>query len=63
MEEGKNAFKMLTGRLTGKRPRCRWDDNIRMDPKEIGVSGMNWADSIQDRDFWRTLVALNLRVP
>ena len=39
MEEGRSAFKILTGKHTGKRllgrPRCRWEDNIRMDLKEM----------------------------
>ena len=34
MEEGKSAFKILTGKRTGKkhsgRPRHRWEDNIRI---------------------------------
>ena len=42
MEEGRNAFKILTGIPTGKRPlgmpRCRREENIRMDLKEIGNS-------------------------
>ena len=35
-----------------------------MDLKEIGINTMNWVDSAQDRDYWRTLVnaALNLQV-
>ena len=37
MEEGRSAFKILTGTLAGKRPlgrrRSRWEDNIRMDLK------------------------------
>ena len=41
MEEGRSAFKILTGKLTGKRPlgrpRRRWVDNIRMDLEEIGL--------------------------
>jgi hypothetical protein len=41
MEEDRNAFKILTGKHTGKRPlgmpRHRWEDNIRMDLKEIGM--------------------------
>ena len=41
MEEGRSAFKILTGKHTGKRPlgrsRRRWEDNIRMDLKEIGI--------------------------
>jgi hypothetical protein len=47
------------------RPRRRWEDNIRIDPKEIGIYTRNWADSAQDRIYWRALVnaALNLQVP
>ena len=69
MEEGRGVFKILTGRPGGKRPlgrpRRRWEDNIRMDLKEIGIDTRNWVDSAQDRDNWRALVnaALNLRVP
>ena len=42
MEEGRSAFKILTGKPTGKRPsgrpRRRWEDSIRMDLEEIGIS-------------------------
>ena len=42
MEEGRSAFKILTGKPTGKRhlgrPRSRWEDNIRMDLEEIGIN-------------------------
>ena len=69
MEEGRCAFKILTGKPTGKRhlgrPRRRWEDNIRMDLEEIGISAGNWVDSAQDRNYWRAIgnVELNLRVP
>ena len=69
MEKGKSAFKILTGKPTGKRPlgrpRCRWEDNIRMDLEEIGINAGNWVDSAQDRNYWRALAnaSLNLRVP
>jgi hypothetical protein len=69
MEEARSAFKILTGKPTGKRPlrrpRRRWEDNIRMDLKEIGTNTRNWVVSAQDRDYWRALVnaELNLRVP
>ena len=71
MEEGRSAFKLLTGRPTPTekrplgRPRRRWEDNIRMDLKEIGIKTTNWVNSAQDRNYWRSLVnaALNLRVP
>ena len=52
-------MKILTGRPTGNRPlgrlRGRWEDNIRMNPKEIGINTRNWVDSTQDRDYWRAL--------
>ena len=66
MEESRSAFKILTGKPTGKEPlgrsRRRWDDNIRMDLEDIDI---NWIDSAQDRDYWRsfTNVALDFRVP
>ena len=60
MEEGKNAFKILTGTPTGKRPlerpRGRRENNNRMDPKEIGINTRIWIDSAQDMDYWRTFV-------
>ena len=69
LEEGRSAFKTLTGKSTGKRPlrrpRCKWDNNIRMDLEEMGINGGNSVDSAQVRDYWRSLVnaALNLLVP
>ena len=64
-EEGRSAFRILTSKPTGKRPKRRWEDNIRMDLEEIGINVGNWVDSTQDMDYWRALVnsALNLRVP
>ena len=45
MEEGRSAFKSLTGKPTGKRPlgslRRRWESNIRMDLKEK----LHWVSS------------------
>ena len=49
MEEGRSALKILIGKPTGKRPLERrrrwWDENIRMDLKEIGINTRNWVDS------------------
>ena len=59
MEEGRTALKILTGKPTGKRllrrPRRRWEDNIRTDLEEIGINAGNWVDSAQDRNNWRAL--------
>ena len=65
MEEGRSVFKMLTGKPTRKRPlgrpTRRWEDNIRMNLKEIGI---DWVDSAQDRSYWSAIVntVLTLRV-
>jgi hypothetical protein len=44
MGEGRNAFKILTGKPTGKRhlgrPRRRWEDNIRMNLEEIAINAL-----------------------
>ena len=67
MDEGRSAFKILTGKPTRKRPlgrsRHRWEDNISL--QEIGINAGNWVDLAQDRNYWRALVnaALNLWVP
>jgi len=47
------------------RPRRRWEDNNKMDLKEVGFGGMDWIELAQDRDRWRTLVnaVMNRRVP
>ena len=46
---------ILTDKSTGKKPlgnpRRRWEDNITMDLKEIGINTRNWVDSVQDRDY------------
>jgi hypothetical protein len=47
------------------RPRRRWDDNIKMDLREIEWGGMDWIDLAQDRYQWRALAhtEINLLVP
>jgi hypothetical protein len=67
--EKRNAYRILAGKPERKRPlgrpRRRWEDNIRMDLREIGWDGMDWIDLPQDRDQWRAVVTtvMNLRVP
>ena len=34
----------------------RWEDDIKMNLKEIGINTRNWVDSAQDRHYWRALV-------
>jgi hypothetical protein len=67
--EGRGVYRVLVGRSEGKRPlgrpRPRWDDNIKMDLREIGIDGANWIQLAQDRVLWRVYVntIMNLRVP
>ncbi|KAJ4428685.1 hypothetical protein ANN_25678 [Periplaneta americana] len=69
MGESRNAYKLLVGRPEGKRPlgrpRRRWEDNIKMDLREVGYDDRHWINLAQDRDRWRAYVraAMNLRVP
>jgi hypothetical protein len=69
MKEGKGVHKILVGRPESKRPlgrhRRRWEDNIKMDVREIGIDGANWIRLAQDRVQWPAFVntVMNLRVP
>ncbi|KAJ4428123.1 hypothetical protein ANN_24137 [Periplaneta americana] len=69
MGESRNAYRVLVGRPEGKRPlgrpRRRWEDNIKMDLRELGYDDREWINLAQDRDQWRAYVrtAMNLRVP
>ncbi|KAJ4450480.1 hypothetical protein ANN_01905 [Periplaneta americana] len=68
MGESRNTYRVLVGRPEGKRPlgrpRRRWEDNIKMDLREVGYDGRDWINLAQDRDQWRAYVwaAMNLRV-
>jgi hypothetical protein len=52
MEEGTGVYRVLVGRPKSKRPlgrpRRRWEDNIKMDLREIGIDGANWIRLAQD---------------
>jgi hypothetical protein len=69
MGEERGAYRILVGRPEGRRPlgrpRRRWEDNIKMDIREVGGGGMNWIELAQDRDRWRAVVnaVMNLWVP
>jgi hypothetical protein len=65
----RNEYRILAGKSEGKRPlgrpRYRWEDDIKMDLREIGWGGVDRIDLAQDRDQWRALIntVMNLRVP
>jgi len=65
----RGVYRVLVGKPEGKmplgRPRCRWDDNIKMDLQEVGCGGVDWTLLVQDRDRWRTLATalMNFQVP
>ena len=54
MGEGRGLHRVLVGKLEGKRPlrrpRPRWEDNIKMDLQEVGGTCGDWIELAQDRD-------------
>jgi hypothetical protein len=68
MGEERKVYKVLVGKLEGRRPlgrpKRRWEDGVRMDLREIGLGGMDWIRLAQDRDQWRAVVSavMNLQV-
>jgi hypothetical protein len=60
MGEKWNEYRILARKPQEKRPlgrpRRRWENNIKMDFREIGLGGMDWIDLAQDRDQCRALV-------
>jgi len=68
MGERRGVYRVLVGKPEGKRPlerpRCRWEDNIKMDLQEVGCGSMDWIELAQNRDRWRALVSavMKLRV-
>jgi hypothetical protein len=69
MGEGRSVRRVLVWRPESKRPlgrpRRRWEDNIKLDLREIGIDGANWIQLAQDRVWWRACVnmVMNLQVP
>jgi hypothetical protein len=68
MGEKRNEYRLLVGKLEGKRPlgrpRHRWVDTIKMGLGDIGWGGVDWIGLAQERDKWRALVnaVMNLQV-
>jgi hypothetical protein len=69
MGEGRGVYRVLVGRPKGKRPlgrpKRRWEDNIKMDLRGIGINGANWIHLAQDKVQCQAFVntVMNLRVP
>jgi hypothetical protein len=69
MGERRGAYRALVGKPEGRRPlerpRRRWEDNIKMNLREVGWGGVDWIDLAQDRERWQALVnaVMNLWVP
>ena len=69
MDEERGVYRVLVGKLEGRRPlgrpRRRLVDNIKMDLQEVRCVYMDWIGLAQDRDRWWTLVSavMNLWVP
>ena len=61
MGEGRGVHRVLIGKLEGKRPlrrpRRRWEDNVKMDLQEVGGGYGDLMEFAQDRDRWRALVS------
>ena len=69
MRERRGMCTVSVGKPVGNRPlgrpRCRWEDNIKMELRKVGCGGMDWIELAQDRKERRTLLngVMNLRVP
>jgi len=66
---GRGVYRVLFGKPEGKRPlgrpKRRWNDNIKLDLREMSINGTNWIQLVQDRVQWRAFLntVMNLRVP
>jgi hypothetical protein len=60
MGEGRGVYRVLVGRPEGKRPlvrtMCRWEDNIKLHLREVGIDGATWIRLAQNRVYWRAFV-------
>ena len=53
--ERRGVYRILVAKPEGKRPlatpRCRWEDNIKIDLQEVGCGGMDWIELAQDKEM------------
>jgi hypothetical protein len=69
MGEGRSVYGVLVGKPEGKRPlgrpRHRWENNIKIDLREIEIDRANWIRLAHYRVRWQAFVntVMNLRIP
>jgi hypothetical protein len=67
MGEERKVCTVLVGKHEGKRllgrQRRRWENEIRMDLRNIGLWGVDWIRLVQDRDRWRAVVRALVNLP
>jgi hypothetical protein len=53
------------GKRPVRRPRCGWEDNVKINSRELGLGGMEWIDLAQDSTIGGIMVnmVMNVRVP
>ena len=59
-EESRGAYRLWCGNLRRRdhleQPRRKWEDNVKMDLREVGPRAMVWIDPAQGKERWRALV-------
>jgi len=69
MRKMRNAYNIFVGKRRGnrpfERPKRRYEDNIRMDVREMGREFVDWMHLLRDREQWWAFVntVMNLRLP
>ena len=69
MEQPINTYRVLAGKLEGNRhlekTSRKWEDNIKMDLREVSCDPRYWINLAENRDKWRAYVkaVMNFRVP
>jgi hypothetical protein len=65
--EERGVQRVLVGKPEGKRPlgrpRRRWEDNMKLDLRDVGGGRGDWMELAQDRDGWRAIVSTVKNIP